>query len=225
MNVVHKLTPFYEIIDLMIDKDRELLEKTKYEVNYKAGEVIFKRGIQTTQLMFLTNGLAKSYIEGYNNRNLIIRLIKPYEIIGVLASFVGKQEQYSLMAVEDCNCCFYDLELYKEIARRNSKVYDKLTENICVHALQYYSKFISLTQKQVNGRIAEVLLYLHNEIYQKNPFTLTISRYDIADMTGMAKDTTIRVLKNFDTEKIIKLKNKEITILHLEKLAQISNNG
>jgi len=126
MNVVHKLTPFNEIIDLMIDKDRELLEKTKYEVNYKAGEVIFKRGIQTTQLMFLTNGLAKSYIEGYNNRNLIIRLIKPYEIIGVLASFVGKQEQYSLMAVEDCNCCFYDLELYKEIARRNSKVYDKL---------------------------------------------------------------------------------------------------
>jgi len=44
-------------------------------------------------------------------------------------------------------------------------------------------------------------------------------------MTGMAKDTTIRVLKNFDTEKIIKLKNKEITILNLEKLAQISNNG
>ena len=32
MNVVHKLTPFNEIIDLMIDKDRELLEKTKYEV-------------------------------------------------------------------------------------------------------------------------------------------------------------------------------------------------
>lgn len=225
MNEAHKLTSFPQILNLMVDKDKEALEKTKYEVNYKAGEVIFKRGIKTTQLMFLTYGLAKSYVEGYNNRNLIIRLIKPFEIMGVLASFVGKQEQYSLMAVEDCNCCFYDLELYKEIARRNAKVYDKLTENICIHALQYYSKFISLTQKQVNGRIAEVLLYLFEEIYLKNPFNLTVSRYDIADMTGMSKDTAIRVLKNFDSEKIIKLKGKEITFLDLEKLIQISNNG
>ncbi len=225
MFIKPKLTPFPEILELLTEKDKLLVESTKYEVNYKAGEVIFKRGTKTTQLMFLTYGLAKSYIEGYNNRNLIIRLIKPYEIIGVLASYVGKQEQYSVMAVEDCHCCFYDLELYKEIARRNSKVYDKLTENLCIHALQYYSKFISLTQKQVNGRIAEVLLYLHNEIYQKNPFILTVSRYDIADMTGMSKDTAIRVLKNFDTEKIIKLKKREITILDLEKLAQISNNG
>lgn len=225
MYIKPKLTPFPEILELLTEKDRLAIESTKYEVNYKAGEVIFKRGVKTTQLMFLTYGIAKSYIEGYNDRNLIIRLIKPYEIIGVLASYVGKQEQYSVMAVEDCHCCFYDLELYKDIARRNSKVYDILTENICIHALQYYSKFISLTQKQVNGRIAEVLLYLYNEIYQNNPFILTISRYDIADMTGMSKDTAIRVLKNFDTEKIIKLKNKEIEILDLDKLTQISNNG
>lgn len=214
-----------EVFQFMTDKEFDILEKTKYEVSYKAGEVIFKRGTKTAQLMFLTTGLAKSYIEGYGDKNLIIRLIKPNEIIGVLASYVGSQHQFSVMAIEDCTCYFYDLETYKEIARKNSKVYDLLTQSICVHSMQYYNKFISLTQKQVNGRVAETILYLYNDIYQTNPITLSITKYDIADMTGMSKDTTTRVLKSLDNEKIIKIHNNIITILDLEKLAQISNNG
>ena len=209
----------------MSDKELDNLEKTKYEVNYKAGEVIFKRGTKTAQLMFLTIGLAKSYIEGYGDKNLIIRLIKPFEIIGVLASYVGSQHQFSVMAIEDSTCQFYDLETYKDIARKNYKVYDILTQSICIHSMQYYHKFISLTQKQVNGRIAETILYLYNDIYKTNPIKLSISKFDIADMTGMSKDTATRVLKGLDNENIIKFCNNTITILDLEKLTQISNNG
>lgn len=214
-----------EVFQFMTDKEFDTLDKTKYEVSYKAGEVIFKRGTKTAQLMFLTTGLAKSYIEGYGDKNLIIRLIKPFEIIGVLASYVGSQHQFSVMSIEDCNCSFYDLEIYKNIARNNSKVYDILTQSICVHSMQYYNKFISLTQKQVNGRIAETILYLYNDIYQTNPINLSITKFDIADMTGMSKDTTTRVLKSLDNEQIIKVQNNTITIIDIEKLTQISNNG
>jgi CRP/FNR family transcriptional regulator len=214
-----------EVFHYMSDKEFDTLDKTKYEVSYKAGEVIFKRGTKTAQLMFLTSGLAKSYIEGYGDKNLIIRLIKPFEIIGVLASYVGSQHQFSVMSIEDCKCSFYDLEIYKEIARNNSKVYDILTQSICIHSMQYYNKFISLTQKQVNGRIAETILYLYNDIYQTNPINLSITKFDIADMTGMSKDTATRVLKSLDNENIIKVQNNIITIIDIEKLTQISNNG
>lgn len=214
-----------EVFQYMSDKEFDTLDKTKYEVSYKAGEVIFKRGTKTAQLMFLSTGLAKSYIEGYGDKNLIIRLIKPFEIIGVLASYVGSQHQFSVMSIEDCKCSFYDLEIYKEIARNNSKVYDILTQSICIHSMQYYNKFISLTQKQVNGRIAETILYLYNDIYQTNPINLSITKFDIADMTGMSKDTATRVLKSLDNENIIKVQNNIITIIDIEKLTQISNNG
>jgi CRP/FNR family transcriptional regulator len=120
---------------------------------------------------------------------------------------------------------FYDLDVYKEIARKNSRVYDILTQNICHYAMMYYSKFISLSLKQVNGRIAETLLYLYKDIYNVNPIVLSISKHDIADMTGMSKDTATRVLKSFHEEGIIEMNGNNISIVDEEKLVQISLNG
>ena len=213
------------IFDLMTKKEQALLEKTKYEVDYKAGEVIIKIGTKVSQMMCLSNGLAKSYIEGYGDKRLIIRIIKPFEIIGVLPSYVGNHHQYSVMAIEDCRCFFYDLDTYKEIARKNSRIYDILTQNICHYAMMYYSKFISLSLKQVNGRIAETLLYLYKDIYTVNPIVLSISKQDIADMTGMSKDTASRVLKSFHEEGIIEINGNSIAIVDEDKLVQISLNG
>ena len=214
-----------DIIGCMSMREIALLEKSRCEVKYNAGEVIIKIGTKVSQVMFLSSGLAKSYIEGFSDKNLIIRIIKPNEVIGVLPSYVGDHHQYSVMAIEDSICVFYDLEVYKEIARKNSKVYDKLTQNICNYAMLYYTKFISLSLKQVNGRIAETLLYLHNEIYNVNPIELSISKHDIAEMTGMSKDTATRVLKSFHEEGIIVKDGNSITIVDADKLEQISLNG
>lgn len=213
------------IFELLSEKELALIEKTRYEVFFKAGEIIFKRGSKTSQFMFLSSGLAKSYIEGFGEKKLIIRLIKPNEIIGVLASYVDGAHHFSVMAVEESKCIFFDLNTYKDIARKNSKVYDMLTENLCRHSMQYFSKFISLTQKHVNGRIAETILYLYNEIYKTNPIKLTITKHDIADMTGMSKDTAVRVLKALDLEKIIKVYDNTIHILDIKKLEKICDIG
>lgn len=214
-----------DIFDLLSEKELAIIEKTRYEVFFKAGEIIFKRGSKTSQFMFLSTGLAKSYLEGFGDKNLIIRLIKPNEIMGVLASYVDGAHHFSVMAVEDSKCIFFDLDTYREIARKNFKVYDKLTENLCKHSMQYFSKFISLTQKHVNGRIAETILYLYKEIYKTNPIKLTITKHDIADMTGMSKDTAVRVLKALDLEKIIKLYDNTIHILDIKKLEKICDIG
>lgn len=210
-----------QVFDFMTEEEIITLEKTKYEVDYKANEIIIKRGTKTAQLMYLKSGLAKSYLDGLSENNIIIRLIKPTEIIGVIASYSNNQHQFSVMAVEDSKCCFFDLETYKQIAKKNSVVFDKLTENICLRSIEYFSKFISLTQKHVNGRIAETILYLHNNIYNSNPFKLTISKYDIAEMTGMSKDTAIRVLKAFHEEGVITVTKDTIAILDFDKLKNI----
>jgi len=210
------------IFELMTDEERQTLLNTQYEVDYKPNEIIIKRGTKTTQLMYLKSGLAKSYLDGLSENNIIIRLIKPFEIIGVIAAYNNNHHLFSVMTIEDSTCCFFDLATYKKIAIKNPVVFDKLTENICLRSMDYFSKFVSLTQKQVNGRIAEAILYLCNNIYTRNPFKLTISKYDIAEMTSMSKDTAIRVLRSFHEEKIISIENELITILDQEKLKQIS---
>ncbi|MFH0867644.1 MAG: Crp/Fnr family transcriptional regulator [Bacteroidota bacterium] len=214
------------VFKLLTADELKSLEKTKYEVCYKADELIIKKGTKSSQLMFLTSGLAKSYVESTSGNNIIIRLIKPFEVIGIIASYNNNQHLFSVKAIEDSNCCFYDLAAYKRIAMHNPKVFDKLTENICHRSMEYISRFTSLSHKQVHGRIAEVLLYLYDDIYnQANPMMLTISKHDIAELTGMSKDTALRVLKSFHEDRIIKVDDNNIAILDFKKLTHICING
>jgi CRP-like cAMP-binding protein len=75
------------------------------------------------------------------------------------------------------------------------------------------------------GRVAEVILYLNNAIYRSNPFTLTITRQDIADLASITKEGTIRVLKDFKDAGLISLNGNELKILNEKALINVSENG
>jgi CRP/FNR family transcriptional regulator len=146
-------------------------------------------------------------------------------VISGPGTYVDFKHHFSLKAIEQTNCCFFDLKTFKDVVSKNSKLSDFLIHMISKKSISYYQKFISITQKQVNGRIAETLLYLRNYIYQTNPMELTVTFQDIAEMTGMSKDTAVRVIKDLCSEKIIEMKNNQLMILNPEKLNQISELG
>jgi CRP/FNR family transcriptional regulator len=88
-----------------------------------------------------------------------------------------------------------------------------------------FEQFISLTQKQMNGRIADALFYLSDQIYGSNPFEMTISRQDLADLSGMSKESAIRILKEFKDEGILTVNGNILHILNPQQLKKISETG
>src|SRR5512135_2007044 len=64
----------------LTSQELELIEQSRYEVNYKAGEIIFKQGTPSPHFVCLTKGLVKLYIEGLG-KNLILALVKPIDYI------------------------------------------------------------------------------------------------------------------------------------------------
>lgn len=230
MNVPHKRTCVTctnrsELFNLMSKKELEMIDETRYEVEYNPGEIIFKQGTRTTQMISINYGLAKAYIEGFDNRNLVLGILKPTEIIGGPGTYVDNMHHFSVMAIEPTHCCFFDLTVFKKVVRSNNKISDYVIRSVSIKSINYFHKFISLTQKNVNGRIAETLLYLHDEVYKTNPMKLSISRQDLADMTGMTKDTTTRVLKDLSQDGIINCNNDNIQIDNFDKLKMISQFG
>jgi CRP/FNR family transcriptional regulator len=93
------------------------------------------------------------------------------------------------------------------------------------HSTYFYKRLVSLTQKQMMGRMADGLLYLSSEFYRSLKFELNLSRQDIADLTAMSKDSAIRILKEFERDHIISMSTKEIEILDHETLQKISAMG
>lgn len=202
----------------------ELINSSRFQVDYRAGEVIFKQGTPTPYFVCITSGLAKLYIEGFG-KNLILALVKPVDYIFGPGIYVDNRHYYSASAVEDCTACLVDVNIFKKLVRENPDFAEEFLKRVSLQAIFNFNQLLSLTQKQMPGRIADVLFYLCENIYGKNPFELTISRQDLADLSGMSKESAIRILKEFKDEGILSLQGNTMEILNIRQLRQISETG
>ncbi len=88
-----------------------------------------------------------------------------------------------------------------------------------------YEKLISLTHKNMHGRVADTLLYLANSVYNSSDFNTTLSRQDLADLSSLAKESYIRILKEFKDSGVIQFEGNNFKIIDqkaLQKISQIS---
>ena len=208
----------------LTDEELDLVNLNRYEVTYKAGEIIFKQGTPSPHFVCMTKGLAKVYIEGFG-KNLILNLVRPVEYIFGPGVYVDNRHYYSAAAVEDSSACLVDVNIFKELIRKNPDFADEFIKRVSIQAIFNFEQMISLTQKQMHGRIADVLFYLSEKIYGGNPFELSISRQDLADLSGMSKESAIRILKEFKEEGIVNVDGNKVDILNIKQLRQISERG
>lgn len=183
-------------------------------------DIICKQGTDVTHAIFLVKGSAKLYIEGHNNRNIILYILKPPAYIGLLSFFENPQYFYSVSALEESEVCFIELGLVKELYIKNHQLLLSLNKAFGKSVSNIMKKIISLNQKQIRGRIAENLIYL-SEIYNSHKFHLNVSRKEFGEMVAISEENTVRLLSEFARENIISIRGKEIEILDMPLLKKI----
>ncbi len=213
------------IFALLTDKELALVDKHRYELTFNKGEIIFKQGSPLTHIACITDGLAKIYIEGLNKRNLILSFAKPVQMIGGPGMFVDYRHHFTVSAIEETTACLIDTKIIEELIEKNPAFACDLLKRSNQVSIGNFKKFINLTQKQMHGRIADALIFLHDEIYGRNPFLLTLSRQDLADLTAMSKENVIRVIKTFKDQGLMKVEGNVVEILNMKELIRIGETG
>ncbi|MCB8998546.1 MAG: Crp/Fnr family transcriptional regulator [Bacteroidales bacterium] len=214
-----------EFFRLLTPEETIILNEDRYEVQFKAGENIAKQGTNLTHIINLTSGYAKVYIEGINDRNLLLKLAGPYSILEGPGIFMDQRFHFSVTALEPCTVCFINVENFKKVLKMNMAFNTRFFEHMSAKRSMMYDKLISLTQKQMHGKIADALLYFAEDIYHSDDFELSISRQDLADMTALSKDSAIRILKELEKDGIIVIDGRRITIPKMDVLKEIAARG
>jgi len=209
----------------LVHEELEIINDNRFEVHFKVGENIIKQGTVASNLVYLTTGMAKQYIEGYDQRNLILEILKPWTVFGGTGIYVDMRYHYSISALEDSTACFIDTANIKKLIRKNPDFTERFMNYCGTCNTSTFARFVSITQKQMHGRIADVLIYLAETIYNSLTFDITLSRQDISEFSGMSKDSAIRILKEFENEGIIQATGKNISINKIDLLKEISIRG
>jgi len=176
-----------------------------------------------SHVISFTSGVAKVYIQGSANRTLILQFIKPTQFLGGPGIYMDNIHYFSVSAVSDSSVCFIEISVFKKIIRENVDFAEAFMKELSRNGIFNYERFISLTHKNMPGRIADGLIYLHQEIFNDRDFRIEIPRQDLADFTGMSKDSVIRTLKELAEEKTIAQQNNTIIITDINKLEHISD--
>jgi CRP/FNR family transcriptional regulator len=216
-----KKSPLFSLLNA---SELDDLNETRLEVTFKKGEIIYKQGTPLTHIVIINEGLGKIYLEGVKGRNLILSYTKQYELNGGVGVFVDQRHHSSLMAVTDCGACFIEINAFKKVLRSNAVFMEAYIKSHSERVLHTYQQFAVLTQKNMEGRMAELILYLNDQVF-RNGVIKNVSKQDLAELTAMTKESAIRVLKEFKEDGIIEIIDHNISILDQKALQQVALHG
>lgn len=214
-----------DIFSLLTNEEMRIIDQNRHEVNFRTGETIFKQGAALTHIACITRGFGKIYIEGYNNKNLILKIFKNNEFIGGPGMYTDFMLHYTVSALTDVSTCFIDARIFYQTVKSNSAFAIQMLGHINRMSIHNFHKFVNLTQKHMHGRIADAIFYLADRIHESDDFETPISRQDLADMTAMTKESAIRILKDLKDNQTMSVEGNHFRILNRVALEKISRTG
>lgn len=209
-----------------LSKDElDFLIEEKQQIVYNPGETIIKQNTSSTSVVCIKEGLAKIYVESGNNKKVIVDLVGRGDFITGGGLFNGNIQHFSISALTQVTCCFINSSKITKIVSENSQFAVRLLQNHTKQNNFLLKKLVNHTQKYMPGRVADTLLYLKNKTYNKNPFSTSLTRQDLAEMSNMTKESFVRILHEFKSSDLIKTHGNTVEILDEISLKSISKNG
>jgi CRP-like cAMP-binding protein len=193
-------------------------------VNFKKGEPLIRQGTFSTNVVYLRSGLAKIHIAGPYHEQ-IVRIVKSPSYLALPTTFGDKINQYSITTLETSEVCFIDIGVFRYLLSSNSTFSYEIMLELCRNELDVYDRCANRTQKQIRGKLADVLLEMSDQIYLSLTFHLPLSQEEMGNLIDASRESVSRALKEFGKDGIIKIKGRKVEVINKELLQMISSNG
>jgi len=189
----------------------------------KKGESIFAEGEKLNGVFCVQNGVTKLSKMSDNGKDQIIKIAAKGEILGQRSVVADEITNLSAVALNDMTVCYIPKAELSQSLNENMQFTQAILKQMAKDLKDSDDVIVSMAQKSVKQRIAEALLYLKNNFGVDNEgyIAMTLSREDIANVVGTAKEACIRTLSSFKKEELITTSGKRIKIENEKALYNI----
>ncbi len=190
------------------------ISDSKVTKNVKKGEVLFEEGERLNGVFCVRSGVSKLSKMSDNGKDQIIKIATKGELLGQRSVIAEEKTNLSAVALNDMEVCYIPKNHLADSINDNV-AFTKAVLVQMANELKFADNVIvNMAQKTVKQRIAESLLYLQKN-FGEDPegyISMTLTREDIANVVGTAKEACIRMLTSFKKESWITTDGKRIKI-------------
>lgn len=217
-----------ELFDTLSISQQEELKQNIHVRSFKKNEVFYGEGDMPDTLYCLLQGKVKISKQGASGRPQIMRVVNAVEYFGYRAALAGEPFVTEAAAFEPSIVAMVPLHFIKKYMEENARVGMFFVRRLAMALGQADARTVNLTQKHMNGRLAESLIFLRDNYgLEEDGCTLSLylSREDLANLSNMTTSNAIRTLSTFAKEKIVAIDGKKIKLINMPALEEINRLG
>jgi CRP-like cAMP-binding protein len=181
---------------------------------FRKGQVIFEEGETLNGVYCVKDGVCKLTKLSENGKDQVVKLVVKGGLLGKRSLVTEQKTNLSAVALNDMEMCFIPKsEIMADLAK-NPKFTMDVLKKMANDLKESDISLVNMAQKSVKRRMAEILMYIHDNFGtdSEDYLNIVISREDYASIVGTATESAIRILSQFKKEGIISTKGKQIKI-------------
>lgn len=184
--------------------------------HFKRGQIIFTEGAYPSGIYFVQKGKIKKFKSLNSGKEQIIYLCSEGEMIGYAAFLAEEKYHDSAAAISESSIGYISRDRLIRLLDKHQELSKLLIKKLS-HEFGVMVNFIAtFTKKSVRERVALTLLILNENFNsnknEKNEITIELTRVDFANIVGIAVETLVRFLSDFEKEGLISKKGRKIVL-------------
>lgn len=204
------------------EKLNQLAEGLEAKTYFKK-ETIYREGSYARSIYFVEKGKVKTFKTNEYGKEFITHVYHPGEFFGYQDILQSGQYHESAMVLEESEICSMSKDDFLKLLYKDHEISSRFIKMLANNIIEKEQQLLNLAYNSVRKRVAGSLAKLYKSIGEDAPPVITITREDLANMVGTAKETLIRTLSDFKEEKLIKLEGSNIHVLDIERIEEMPN--
>ena len=190
---------------------------------YKKGQVIFEEGEIINGVYCVKDGVCKLTKLSENGKDQVVKLVVKGGLLGKRSLVSEQKSNLSAVALNDMEMCFIPKSEIMADLEKNPKFTMDVLKNMAEDLKASDVSLVDMAQKSVKRRMADVLVYVHDNFGQdaEGYLNIILSREDYASIVGTATESAIRILSQFKKEGLISTSGKRIKIENSNDLKRV----
>lgn len=190
---------------------------------FSSNQEIFAQGDVALALPVVMAGRVKMTRFLEPGKEVIIGIFNEGDIFAIPPVFDGSSYPSTAVAMTDSKLLFVPREIFLDLLRESDELSFAVIGWMGEMLRNKTAAIQNLASSSPEYRVASVLIRLSKDTVSQEPVKIMLRREDIAKMTGLTTETTIRTVRKLAAKNAVVIKQGKIIVESLEPLKQIIN--
>lgn len=182
------------------------------EEQYNPGDYIFRESTTPQFYYQLVTGDVKLNNYNFDGKEFIQNILTSEDSVGSSMLFLEKTYPVNAMALSKCTILKVSKTSFLKILENQPSLYLEVCKSL---SDRLYSKYILMRKiscRKASDRLLEVMQMMKQNQVNQSPFSFEVplTRQQLASLTGLCVETTIRTIKKMEREETVRIKNRKI---------------